>query len=83
MIELIKRNYQWPEIKKDIKKYVQKYMKCQQNKIQYQKKTGELHPLEIPGELWQEISIDIIGLLLQSKGKDAIVVIIDQFTKMM
>ena len=58
-------------------------MKCQQNKIQYQKKTGELHPLEISGELWQEISIDIIGLLLQSKGKDAIVVIIDQFTKMM
>jgi len=39
--------------------------------------------LEILGELWQEISIDIIGLLLQSKEKDAIVVIIDQFTKMM
>ena len=77
MIELIKKNYQWPEIKKDIKKYVQEYMKYQQNKIQHQKKAGELHPLEIPGELQQEISIDIIGLLLQSKGKDAIVVIID------
>jgi len=58
-------------------------MKYQQNKIQHQKKAGELHPLEIPGRLWQEIIIDIIGLLLQSKGKDAIVVIIDQFTKMM
>ena len=83
MIELIKKNYQWPEIKKDIKKYVQEYMKYQQNKIQHQKKAGELHPLEIPERLWQEISIDIIGLLLQSKEKDAIVVIIDQFTKMM
>ena len=33
--KLIKRNYWWPEIKGDIKKYVQKYTKCQQNKIQH------------------------------------------------
>jgi len=51
-------------------------MKCQQNKVQHQKKARELHPLEISEEPWQEISIDIIGPLLQSKGKDAIVVIV-------
>ena len=41
------------------------------------KKAGELHLLEILKELWQEISINIIELLLRSNKKDAIVVIVD------
>ena len=38
--------------------------------------------MEIPQEPWQEISIDIIGPLPRSNGMDAIVVIMDQFMKM-
>jgi len=49
--------------------------------VQHQQKPGELHPLEILQELWQEISIDIIGPLPRFNRMDAIVVIIDQFTK--
>ena len=49
--------------------------------MQHQKKAGELHLLEIPQEPWQEISINIIGPLPKSNGKDAIIVIIDRFTK--
>jgi len=49
--------------------------------VQHQKKAGELHLLEIPQEPWQEISINIIGPLPKSNGKDAIIVIIDRFTK--
>ena len=45
--------------------------------MQYIKKTEELHFLEIPEGLWQEISIDIIELLPRSNRKDAIVVIVD------
>ena len=77
MLELIKRNYWWPEIKSNIKKYMQEYTKCQQNKMQYMKKTGKLHLLETLEKLWQEISIDIIGPLPRSKDKNAIVVIVD------
>ena len=51
MLELIKQNYWWPDIKEDIKKYIQEYIKCQQNKVQYQKKGGELHPLNISQRL--------------------------------
>ena len=47
-LELIKRNYWWPGIKEDIKKYIQGCFKCQQNKVQHQKKAGKLHSLEIP-----------------------------------
>jgi len=38
--------------------------------------------LEIPKRPWQEISIDIIGPLSKLNGMNAIVVIVDQFTKM-
>ena len=48
MIELVKRNYWWPELKEDIKKYMQGYIKYQQNKVQHQKKSGKLHQLDIP-----------------------------------
>ena len=82
MLDLIKQNYWWPGIKEDIRKYVQGCFKYQQNKVQHQKKAGELHPLEMPQEPWQEISINIIGPLMKSNGKDTIMVIVDRFTKM-
>ena len=44
--------------------------------MQYMKKAGELHLLEMPEGLWQEISINIIGPLLKS-NKNAIVIIVD------
>ena len=50
--------------------------------MQHQRKAGELHPLEISEGPWQDISIDMIGPLLKSNGIDAIVVIMDRFTKM-
>ena len=82
MLELIKQNYWWPRLKEDVRKYIQGCFKYQQNKVQHQKKAGELHLLKIPQGPWQEISINIIGPLPKSNGMDAIVVIIDQFTKM-
>jgi len=48
MIELIKKNYWWPGIKNDVKKYIQECFKCQQNKMQYIKKARELHSLKTP-----------------------------------
>ena len=63
-------------------KCVQGCFKCQQNKVQHQRKLGELHLLEISQGSWQEISIDIIRPLPRSNRMDAIVVIVDQFIKM-
>jgi len=77
MMELLKWNYWWPGLKEDVKRYIQRCFKYQQNKIQHQKKSRELHPLEIPQGPWQEISINIVGPLPKSNGMDAIVVIVD------
>ena len=56
---------------------MQECVKCQQNKVQHQKKPGELHLLEIPQRPWQEISIDIVGPLPKSNEMNVIVVIVD------
>ena len=41
----------------------------------------ELHPLPIPDAPWDTASIDFIVQLLESNGKDAIMVIVDSMTK--
>ena len=33
VLELLKRNYWWPGLKEDVKRYVQGCFKCQQNKV--------------------------------------------------
>ena len=76
-MNLIKRNYWWPGIKNNVKKYIQRCFKYQQNKVQHIKKAGELHLLKSPEGLWQEISIDVIGPLPKSNEKNAIVLIVD------
>ena len=81
MLNLIKRNYWWLEIRSNIKKYVQECTKYQQNKVQHIKKTEELYLLETFEELQQKINIDIIGPSPKSNNKDIIVIIMDQFTK--
>lgn len=77
-----KRNYWQSEIQNDIKKYVQECQKYQQNKVQHMKKVEELYSLETLQKPQQEISINIIGPLPKSNDKDTIVVIVDQFSKM-
>jgi len=52
MMELIKRTYWWPGLREDVKNYIQGCFKCQQNKVQHQKKAGELHPLDISQGPW-------------------------------
>jgi len=82
MMELIKKNYWWPGVCNDVRKYVQGYQECQQNKVQHMRKAAPLHPLFTPKTLWEEISIDVIGPLPRSEDKDAILVIVDRFSKM-
>ena len=40
ILELLKRTYWWPGLKEDVKKYIQGCFKCQQNKVQHQRKEG-------------------------------------------
>ena len=78
MLELIKQNYWWPGIKINMFKNA---LNANRTKYNIRRKQKNYILLKIPQGPWQEISINIIGPLPKSNGKDAIVVIVDRFTK--
>ena len=81
-LDLIKTRYYWPTIKQDIHRYIKGCDKCQCTKTNTQGKKTPLNPNEIPNSLWEIISVDLIGPLPESYGKNDIMVIVDQFSKM-
>ena len=79
--ELITRNYWWPRIQADVKSYVEGCETCQRTKIRHGKHTAPLQPNKIPNGPWETITVDMIGPLPESQGHDAILVIVDWFSK--
>ena len=82
MIELVTRNYWWPGMTKEVKRYVEGCDQCQRMKNRVEMLVGKLKPNQIPEKPWQHISVDFITKLLVSKGHDSILVVCDRFSKM-
>jgi hypothetical protein len=81
--ESLSRFYWWPDMKKDITHYVELCDGCQRNKSRTTKLAGLLRPLPIPKGKWQSIGIDFIVRLPCTKaGHDAIMVVVDRFSKL-
>ena len=82
MYQDLKRMFWWPGMKKDVIDMVNKCLVCQKVKIEHQKPSGMLQPLEIPEWKWDGISMDfVMGLPRTQAGFDAIWVIVDRLTK--
>ena len=64
-----------------IGKYVSTCDMCLCIKTVKKTPTGELHPLPIPDTPWDTISVDFITELLESNGKDPIMVVVNSVTK--
>ena len=81
--ERVTRHWYWPKLKQTVVDYVRSCNLCQQNKPVNQKPIGLLKPLPIPDKRWQQVTIDLITQLPETKnGHDAIVVFVDKLTKM-
>jgi hypothetical protein len=68
-------------LKLDVKRFVEKCLVFQQNKVEIIKTPGILQPLSIPSQCWEDFSMDFITGLPKSKGKSVIMVIFDRLTK--
>ena len=82
MAELVTRNFWWPGVTREVKWYVEGCDACQQNKNQTQPLAGKLMPNLIPEKAWSHISANFITKLPLVQGYNAILVIVDKFTKM-
>ncbi|GKD95529.1 putative nucleotidyltransferase, ribonuclease H, partial [Tanacetum coccineum] len=78
----LKQHFWWNGMKQDIATFVGKCLICQQVKIEHQRASGLLQPLDIPVWKWDEISMDFVtGLPRTQKKNDAIWVVVDRLTK--
>ena len=82
MVELVTRNYWWPGVMKEVKRYVEGCDQCQRMKNRAEMPAGKLRPNQVPERPWQHISVDFITKLPVSKGHDSILVVCDRFSKM-
>ncbi|XP_072060315.1 uncharacterized protein [Arachis hypogaea] len=72
----LKKMFWWPGMKGDVATVVSKCLTCQKVKIEHQKPSGMLQPLEIPQWKWEGIAMDFVtGLPRTRSGFDAIWVI--------
>ena len=82
MYQDLKKGYWWPGMKKDVVRFVEKCLTCQQVKAEHQRPAGTLQPLEIPEWKWEQITMDFVsGLPKSPTNHDSIWVIIDRLTK--
>ena len=80
-LELVSRNYWWPQMSRYIGQYAKTCDLCLRTKVQRHRPIGELHPLPIPENRWDVISVDFIGELPDSHGQDAIMNVVDSVGK--
>ena len=82
MYQDLKTMFWWPNMKQEVNEFVYKCLVCQKSKIEHQKPSGVLQPLEIPQWKWDSISMDfVVGLPKTPKNFDSIWVIVDRLTK--
>jgi hypothetical protein len=85
--EQISRQYYWPELGRDVQNYVSTCAVCQRCKAPRHSTYGQLSPLPVPQDIFEEVTLDFITGLPPAKNDggcvfDAILVIVDRLSKM-
>ena len=76
------RNYWWPEVTRDVGKYVKECNLCQRIKNRTEEVAGKLKLSKILEKPWTYLMIDFIMKLPVVAKKDAILVVCDRLSKM-
>ncbi len=75
----IQESYYWPNMRRDLEEgYVPSCAECQKYKSNTTRPVGPLHPLPVPDERCEAITIDFIGPLPVDKGFNSIMTVTDR-----
>ena len=80
-IDILKEHFYWPKMRGDVHKIIIACSICHKAKSQFHQ--GLYTPLPVPIQPWHDVSMDFIMALPRTqRGKDAIMVVVDRFSKM-
>lgn len=77
----VRQLFAWPNLKQTVQDFVRECQICQQAKTERIKTFGLLQPLPVPQQAWEIANLDFVEGLPQSDQYDALLVVIDNFTK--
>ena len=75
------RNYWWPGVMRDVRRYIEGYNLCQRMKNKTKELVGKLKLSKVPKKPWMHLIVDFIMKLSVVAGKNAILVICDRLSK--
>lgn len=80
-LDMLAQNFFWPKMLGTVGKYILRCETCVKAKLTFYK--GEYRPLPVVEKPWEHLSMDFIVALPRTlRGKDAIMVVVDRFSKM-
>ena len=80
--EALREHFYWPAMNQDVHRIVEHCVTCKKAKSKKMAQ-GLYMPLPVPNHPWEDISMDfVLGWPKMQRGKDSIMVVMDQFSKM-
>ena len=79
--KLLREQYYWPKLSKDVDTYVAACKACRWSHIPRDRTPGLLKSLPIPERAWQDISMDFKSFPPDKKGYDNAFVVVDRLSK--
>jgi len=79
--ELVTRNYWWPEVTKNVGKYIERCDACQRIKNKTEALAEKLMANEILEKSWMHLMVDFITKLPLVEEKDTMLVVCDKLSK--
>jgi len=80
-LELVSRNYWWPQMSRYIGQYVSTYDFCLRTKPWRHSSVSELQLLSVLDTQWDTLSVDFVVELLESSRHDTIMTVMDAVSK--
>ena len=79
--KLLRPRYYWPNMIRDVERYVRNCHDYRRATILRDKTPGLLYPLPIPEHPWQHITMDFKSMPKEKHGYDKVFVVIDRLSK--
>ncbi len=80
-LSLLKGRYWWPNMAREVRRFVQVCEECAISKSPRHLPAGKLLPLSVPNRPWSHLGVDFVTNLSASEGNTCILVVVDRFSK--